>query len=277
MNSRDRYTIENKKKKKTPTITGKSNQTTQNTSTYVSSLVKNDIEKTDKTQKSARNIKNEANPKLLKTERSFKVLNNLSNRSVSYVDNYAIRPKTTTHATKATKENQDILADIEVRYGLRENFDPNHASKRWSDIPTRTSDLTFGTNLTTATYINSRQKVDSIPTNMDESPMNSNSKNSKIHNRNYSFTKAQAIQEVQKPSLSNKISAIKAQNTGKNSKITHQKNDGQLNNTAISLVSQETIYEETSPYDFNPQRQKSFPDEPKSSIPKQVSIFHFNN
>jgi len=270
MNSKDRYTIENKKKKKTPTITGKSAQTTQTSLAYVSYIGKPEIEKVDRTQKSARTIKNDTNSKLLKTERSFKVLNNTTNKSVSYVDNYSIRPKTTTHATKTTKENHDILADIEVRYGFRENLDPNHINKRWSDLPTRTSDLTFGSNLSTLSYISSRQRIENTTPTLDESPMGTGAKNSKIHNRNYSFTKAQALHEVQKPSLTSKIAASKIQNHNKNSKSTYQRNETSLNNTAHSLATHEPIYEENSPYDLNPQRPRSLLDVNRPNVIKQV-------
>jgi hypothetical protein len=99
------------KKKKKPTTTSiKQNHSNIPSTTYAYYITKNDLETKEKPQKSARSIKPENNSKLLKQERSFKTLVNLSNKSNTYLDNSNVRPKTTTHANKTTSQNQEILA-----------------------------------------------------------------------------------------------------------------------------------------------------------------------
>jgi hypothetical protein len=99
-----------KKKKKTTTTSVKQNHSNIPSAPYAYYITKSDLERNDKSQKSARSIKPENNSKPLNKERSFKTLVNLSNKSNTYLDNTNVRPKTTTHANKTTSQNQEILA-----------------------------------------------------------------------------------------------------------------------------------------------------------------------
>jgi hypothetical protein len=127
---------------------------------------------------------------------------------------------------------------MENKFGLRENLDPNHSSKRWSDLPSRPTEFMSNN------YVSSRQKLETAVMLTDE--VNKLAK----HKRNNSYTKAQAptIQaEVRKPSeLYKNLQAARNNNITKpiSRPNPQQYQNPYLNNTNNSVLSNEGVHEE---------------------------------
>lgn len=99
-----------------------------------------------------------------------------------------------------------------MRYGLRENYDPNQNAKRWSDLPIRSNDIGYGLCPTQPIGVSSRQKNEYMGQTMDDSNISSSSKSDKyknIHNRNGSTGKNLRPADSFKNQLNTKITSTR--------------------------------------------------------------------
>lgn len=263
MNQGNKINAESKKKKKPTTLSVKTNTTTITSNTQSYYIPKVDPEKSILSQKSARSVKNETSSKLLKSNQSVKEIKNSNNKSVIHIDTSARRAQT----SKLTAQNQEILENCGF---IKENIDTNTANyHRWSDIPTKTHDLSMvGQN--SSTYKSTRQRLDSIieeqKSQARHQRTNSHSKTSHTQYQPSIQVQPQPIEVARQQYISQ---TLQNKNISKVTKTSHNTSGG-MNNTNNSFVSQEAIIEESSSAELRPKNSKILNENSKKPKPIQV-------